>query len=211
MKNPYRRFGARPPASCVSRGLEREALDALVARRGAPVRSGDANPWPKALSKVTVGAHALHHDKATPLARALLHFGGASALNRSSAGDAEAIACRGQLWPATEAQLLPGRTSACHDNACLLWAARQDTLVLATGYCLDDDGLWRQHSWCVDVSGPRPAIVETTQRRLLYFGFALDADEAIAMCRSQLDWSPRLARAPIRAPEGAEPPAGPRP
>lgn len=209
MRNPYKRPGDRPPATCVSRGLDRESLDALVARRGAPVRTGDANPWPGALARVRVGQHALHHDKASPLALALLHFGGASALNRSSAADEAAIAARGQLWPATDARVLPGATSRCHDNACQLWAARQDALVLATGYCLDDDGLWRQHSWCVDVSGPRPAIVETTQKRLLYFGFALDAEEAIAMCRSQLDWSPRLARAPIRPPE--EPAPGPRP
>jgi len=211
MRNPYKRPGSRPPASCVSRGLSQDALDLLVARRGTPVRAGGTNPWPGALTKVKVGQHALYHDKASPLAQALLHFGGASALNRSSPADEAAIAARGQLWPATDARVLPGATSRCHDNACQLWAARQDALVLATGYCLDDDGLWRQHSWCVDVSGPRPTIVETTEKRLLYFGFALDAEEAIAMCQSQLDWAPRLARAPVRTAEDQVPVPGPRP
>ena len=190
-----------------------DALDRFAARGAEPVRAGGKNPWTAALSSVEVRPHALLHDKESALARALLGFGGASALNRSSDRAAAEIVARGQLWPALDARLMPGAQSRCHDNACLLWAARQDALVMATGYCLDDDGLWRQHSWCVDVSGPRPAIVETTSKRLLYFGMALTAEESIETCRDQLDWSPRLARAPVPAGRepAPEPVAGPRP
>jgi hypothetical protein len=198
MRNPYKRPGDRPPATCSARGLSVADLDRLAARRPEPVRAGAPNPWRGALSKVAVRPHALHHDKASPLALAVLGFGGASALVRSSLREAEAIVERGQLWPAIDGRLVGGASNRCHDNACLLWGVRQDALVLATGYCLDEDGLWRQHSWCIDVSGPKPAVVETTGRRLLYFGMALTAEESIGMCRSQLDWSPRLARAPSR-------------
>jgi hypothetical protein len=39
-------------------------------------------------------------------------------------------------------------------------------VVIATGYALSDDGLWRQHSWDV----LRDGILETTKARQKYFG-----------------------------------------
>lgn len=205
MRNPYRRLGDRPPAHCVARGLDRDSIDRIASRKGEPVRAGDLNPWKGCLRSIRVGDHVRQHDTVSPIARALIAFGGASALTRTPFGglserEARDLAEHGQLWPASGLRMAPGTVSRCHDNACQLWAARQDALILATGFCLDADGLWRQHSWCIDVSGDKPGVVETTSRRLLYFGVALDAEASLEMCRSQLDWTPRLARAPIRDP-----------
>ena len=96
-------------------------------------------------------------------------------------------------------------TSPMSEPSVTIICARRSSATSATESAKPDH--------CVDVSGPRPAIVETTSKRLLYFGMALTAEESIETCRAQLDWSPRLARAP--APAGREPApepvAGPRP
>jgi hypothetical protein len=46
---------------------------------------------------------------------------------------------------------------------------------IVTGYALSSDGLWRQHSWAMAGDG---GVVETTEERLLYFGYELTAAEA---------------------------------
>lgn len=40
-----------------------------------------------------------------------------------------------------------------------------------TGYALSDDGLWRQHSWCLDTQENQ--IIETTESRIAYFGISI--------------------------------------
>ena len=47
-----------------------------------------------------------------------------------------------------------------------------------TGYALSDDGLWRQHSWLIAKPGRRWTVIETTCRRLLYYGVVLTEEEA---------------------------------
>ncbi len=113
-----------------------------------------------------------------PLRDGLLAFGGRFALIPGLEEDLAKLMGRGQLWGATT-KTMRGAPSQCHMNSCLLWEANQGRLYLATGYALSDDGLWRQHSWCVE---PRPrsvAVIETTEPRLLYFGFVMDLDETV--------------------------------
>jgi hypothetical protein len=56
-----------------------------------------------------------------------------------------------------------------------LWLKKEEELVaVATGYALSDDGLWRQHSWGMR----RDAIIETTEARVLYFGFLMQEADA---------------------------------
>ncbi len=43
--------------------------------------------------------------------------------------------------------------------------------MIATGYALDADGLWRQHSWVMDKKG---RVIETTVRRVAYCGIVCD-------------------------------------
>ena len=51
-----------------------------------------------------------------------------------------------------------------------------------TGYALSDDGMWRQHSWCICDAGEEyiedSIIIETTEKRLAYFGFIMDEEES---------------------------------
>lgn len=64
------------------------------------------------------------------------------------------------------AEMRIGRARECHENSAAL--VREDpTLVCHYGYALSDDGMWREHSWCVKPDG---GIIETTQERVAYFG-----------------------------------------
>jgi hypothetical protein len=67
-----------------------------------------------------------------------------------------------------------GVTSHCHANAAGLWEQDPGNIIVS-GYALSaDDGLWRQHSWCERGTH----LIETTEPRSLYFGFALNEAEA---------------------------------
>jgi hypothetical protein len=46
---------------------------------------------------------------------------------------------------------------------------------------MNRDGLWRQHSWGLLPSGQ---IIETTVRRLAYFGFTLNDEESKSFVKS---------------------------
>jgi hypothetical protein len=60
--------------------------------------------------------------------------------------------------------------SECHRNVAEIWAKKRHGLVgIGTGYSLNDDGLWRQHSWGL----LREGILETTVPRAKYFGVLL--------------------------------------
>lgn len=53
-------------------------------------------------------------------------------------------------------------------------------IVLATGYGLSGDGLWRPHSWLIEPQNDGPArIVETTVGRLAYFGYVMDLPQSV--------------------------------
>lgn len=65
--------------------------------------------------------------------------------------------------------------SQCHSNAAHLWD-EHSVLKLMTGYGLSRDGIWRGHSWCW---WPRKKkVVETTEKRIAYYGFRLSEPEA---------------------------------
>lgn len=84
-------------------------------------------------------------------------------------------------------ELVPGEERNCHSNSTRLWQENKETLALATGYALSEDGLWRQHSWVIrkqpDIGQAR--ILETTILRVKYFGFLLNDAEAEAFAESE--------------------------
>jgi hypothetical protein len=84
----------------------------------------------------------------------------------------------GQAWDGRNAKKMPGVPRECHSNSAALYAKDPETFKLCTGYAMSEDGVWRQHSWCL--MGDR--VVETTVSRVLYFGAILTgkvADEFV--------------------------------
>lgn len=90
--------------------------------------------------------------------------------------DLDKLLSRGQFYNAYGARRMPGRPSECHGNTARLWDANRDRVQIVTGYALSPDGCWRQHSWGWLPDGQR--VVETTEKRILYYGFILTEEEA---------------------------------
>lgn len=107
------------------------------------------------------------------LVRLLLQAGGVLALVGRREPDIEALLKFGRFWIGKDARLVKLASCRCHDNAARL--SEERGYRIATGYGLSEDGLWRQHSWCM---GPRGGIVETTVKRVLYYGIVLNEDDA---------------------------------
>src|SRR6266487_4221492 len=87
----------------------------------------------------------------------------------------------GEIMTCQKVIMKKGMVSECHLNALTLYLNHPGLYTCAYGYALSNDGLWRQHSWLVRKDG---AIIETTEKRLLYFGFLLnekDIKEQVTM------------------------------
>ena len=109
----------------------------------------------------------------------LLSFAGEEACMEFVDEDFPKLQERGQLWYGDRIQMMPGEPSQCHSNSALLWEVNKRRAVMATGYALSNDGMWRQHTWCVTVGEDGgPVVVETTTPRIAYFGFILTLEEA---------------------------------
>ena len=108
----------------------------------------------------------------------LLSFGGSEVCMVGYDEDVGDIINRGQLWYGDRIHMMRGQPSQCHRNACYCWEANQDKAVLCTGYALSEDGMWRCHSWLVELRPRKNRIVETTSPRVAYFGFGMNTDEA---------------------------------
>lgn len=94
--------------------------------------------------------------------------------------DLDALLSRGCEWEASS-RLVRGAPSSCHRNVALVYSRDPQRFGIVTGYALSDDGLWRQHSWVHDTAPfRRRRTIETTERRIRYFGVRLDGDEAKA-------------------------------
>jgi hypothetical protein len=105
----------------------------------------------------------------------LLNIGGWAVCLPKIDSDLEKIVGRGQKFPG-RSQLFLGQPSQCHSNSADLWDQNKDKLKICTGYALSRDGLWRQHSWCYHIHNK--IVIETTMKRIQYFGFVLEDNEA---------------------------------
>ena len=105
------------------------------------------------------------HPELLPLRRKLLSFGGEEIVPRDEP-DLSEIISRGKIFK-EKAKLKIMKLISCHSNVVELYANKN--YKIATGYALSSDGLWRQHSWCID----NKSIIETTKKRKKYFGFVL--------------------------------------
>lgn len=108
-----------------------------------------------------------------------LSFGGSDFCNPwGCEDDAHNILKYGQLWLGNNARFKKGAPSQCHMNTSRLWRANEEQTRICTGYALSADGIWRQHSWVIQVKARSNIIWETTTKRIAYFGFVLDQKEA---------------------------------
>ena len=89
---------------------------------------------------------------------------------------------RGKFSDSGKAVRRPMRHSNCHGNVSALY---QDKKIdhIVTGFALTTDGAWREHTWGLKDGD----IVETTVRRLLYFGKVLDEKEADSFAENARD------------------------
>jgi len=113
-----------------------------------------------------------------PLEQKLLSYGGKRVVYVGEP-DLEELLSRGEVFEGPSA-LIRGEPSQAHKNAARIWNAGKLFYALATGYALSEDGLWRQHSWVLRrlPTTRQRRIIETTIRRVKYFGFVLTDAEA---------------------------------
>ena len=109
----------------------------------------------------------------------LLTFGGEQACMPNVEEDLHNILNRGQFWYGDRIKIMKGEDRRCHRNSSELWWNNKDKLCIATGYALSEDGMWRQHTWCINVRPRVNQIIETTEKRIAYFGFVITYKEAM--------------------------------
>ena len=114
----------------------------------------------------------LHHLK-----RRLLALGGEAGIFMPRTPWLGRLLQRGTIF-AGESRLRKGLHGRCHYNSARLWSAARAQRKIVTGYALSDDGCWWQHSWVLEPSEGQPPIIETTNKRLLYFGVVLTPQES---------------------------------
>jgi hypothetical protein len=110
------------------------------------------------------------------LERRLLDMGGTLALLFLPDPQIDELLERGRYFPGAGALMRLGLPSACHANAAMMFVQSRGAVRIAFGYALSADGLWRQHSWGVDAQDGR--VLETTERRVRYYGLVLNDAEA---------------------------------
>lgn len=103
----------------------------------------------------------------------LLDFAGDAVCLPAYEPDLENILEYGQFWLGYNAERMPGENCRCHSNSARLWEANWDRTVICTGYALSADGMWRQHTWLIHRKPRSNRVVETTEPRILYYGFAM--------------------------------------
>ena len=165
------------------------------------VRLGSRSPWklrwqPMEPERKRLLLRDKGEKEPTPerqrLREGLLAFGGDFVLIPHVEEDLAAILTRGELRSGRGAHLEPGSPSQCHSNVSQLYESNEGNpdgrIAIATGYALSRDGLWRQHSWGVwyDEGSPSGLLVETTERRVAYFGFEMTSAEAESFSANNL-------------------------
>lgn len=121
--------------------------------------------------------NAVTAAKMVKLRDTLLSFGGEAVCFPRTEEDLDKILGRGQCWMGDKVDLKKGEPCHCHSNSALLWDVNKDKTTIATGYALSEDGCWRQHSWIIHLKPRQNRVVETTTKRLLYYGFAMTENE----------------------------------
>ena len=107
------------------------------------------------------------------LKKILLGIGGWAVCIPKIESDLDKLLKRGRSFPG-KSKMMRGEPCQCHSNSAFCWDENRELCRICTGYALSSDGMWRQHSWCYTNNG---VVVETTEKRVQYFGFIMDEDE----------------------------------
>ncbi len=116
------------------------------------------------------------YPESCTLSEKILTFGGNAVCIPEPEEDYENIMEYGQFWFGKGAKMMKGRPSQCHKNSCDLWEQNKRNTRICTGYALSSDGIWRQHSWLLLFKAYSNQIIETTVKRVAYFGFVMDEE-----------------------------------
>lgn len=122
-------------------------------------------------------ATALTNPAASELRSKLLSHAGEEVLLRVTPEEIDRLLAHGEFHPAKGASLRRMQANACHFNAAKLFLTGRAAKVVS-GFALSE-GLWRSHTW---VLNSHDRIVETTERREVYFGTVLGPREILLEC-----------------------------
>lgn len=114
------------------------------------------------------------------LEKKLLSIGG-TRVAKQPEEDLDSMLSRGQVFFSKKVKRVKMKPCRCHGNAGVFWknyseANGFDNIKIVTGWCLSKDGIWRQHSFLYQPMDN--VIIETTEKRIVYFGFVLDLKES---------------------------------
>lgn len=109
----------------------------------------------------------------------LLSLGGVK-VNEVIEEDLEKLLNRGKVFNC-KVTTVKMQQSQCHRNSAMFWSNYTSDnglgdLKIVTGWVLDKNTTWFQHSWLYLTS--KNMIIETTYKRVIYFGFILSDDES---------------------------------
>lgn len=96
--------------------------------------------------------------------------------------DLDELLAKGNFIKPQAVWLVPGRAGRCHTNTVRLWEKSNGNMRIFTGWSLAQDGRWYQHSW----GALWGKLVETTEPRLLYFGYELTNELAAEFWQNQM-------------------------
>ncbi len=102
--------------------------------------------------------------------------------------DADKVLSRGQLFKG-KCIFRPGKPNRCDENVFQLAAKSKGKIKPVSGYALSEDGLWYAHTWGIRSDD---AIVETTEKRVLYFGYIVTEED-------MADWQRAWAKAQLQS------------
>ena len=111
--------------------------------------------------------------KMSALKEMLLEIGGWAVCIPHVESDLKKLLKRGGRFTG-KLKMMKGEPCQCHSNSAFCWDENREHCRICTGYALTRDGMWRQHSW---IYTHDDVIVETTVRRVAYWGFSMSEDE----------------------------------
>ena len=135
------------------------------------------NFWMKDTVNEALQLHPALDPKLFELKARLLEFAGDAVCLPPDEEDLNELLNYGQFWIGNNIKMMKGIPSQCHYNASRLWEQNKDKCHICTGYALSSDGMWRQHSWCIWNKARSNQIVETTEPRILYYGFVMTTEQ----------------------------------